>query len=418
MDIDILDAIEKASGRLEKEALLKRVSPSTVSMLKWALDPMITFGVTADQDAYVDAWRATSTRMSVADFWKSLDTLCQHLSDRELTGNNAAEVVARLAMSGPTERHTVWMCRVLNKDLRCGVQVATLNNVFPGSIEKEIPCSLAVAYDPDKHDLRGEWCVEPKLDGLRMVVISGKAYTRNGRTIDTVGHIIDELFSPAAVAHGGDEYVYDGEIMGKTDFDQDSGKIRKKGNGPNRDLVYNVFDMLTLREWRERKSEPLNVRKMRMHDWLGTLCPKNTQIVPMLTLSADASTEELFATRDRFIKAGYEGAMLKDFRAPYVFKRSASILKLKDFSSADGVIKSWYEGRGRHKGRLGGFVVEFDGVETRVGGGYNDQQRTELWAKRDQMVGKWLEAEYQNKTTEGSLRFPVFLKFRPDREKA
>ena len=70
----------------------------------------------------------------------------------------------------------------------------------------EIPCSLAKPYDPEKHEIRGAWTVEPKLDGLRMVVVNGQAYTRNGRTIDSVGHILAEL-EPFK-----DEYVFDGEV--------------------------------------------------------------------------------------------------------------------------------------------------------------------------------------------------------------
>ena len=92
----------------------------------------------------------------------------------------------------PDDEHVVWACRILNKDLRSGFSLATLNKAHPGSIEP-FACSLAKPYDPEKHEIRGAWCVQPKLDGLRMVVVNGVAYTRNGWTIDTAGHILDEL---------------------------------------------------------------------------------------------------------------------------------------------------------------------------------------------------------------------------------
>jgi len=412
MDTTILNAVEVASGRIEKERLLATVDAETVKFMKWGLDPMITFGVTFDEEYQINGWLgAGRSPVEFIKFWDKADELCEKLSKRVITGNAAQNVIRDLVLVAPTRDCVVWLGRVLNKDLRMGAQVNTLNNVFPGTIVKEVPCALANPYDAEKHELKGEWIVQPKLDGLRMVVMDGVARTRNGRIIESVQHIIDELMS-----HGGDEYVYDGEIMGATTFDEDSGKIRKKGMGPNMDLVYNCFDVIPRADWIARKTQPLMMREDAALRWFDTLCPKHTKMVPTKRLPKDPTPAQLFKIRDDFIALGYEGAMLKDLNAPYVFKRSDFVLKLKDFVSCDGFIKSPYEGRGRHKNRLGGFIVEFDGVSTRIGGGYTDSQRDEFWKIRDSFIGKCLEAQTQNKTKDGKLRFPVFICMRPDKD--
>lgn len=418
MDVDILNRIKKTGSRLDKEKLLSTVNKQTVEMLKWALDPMITFGITVDMVEMGEAWASDRHQFKYAvtdDFWKRMDGLCENLSLRKLTGNNAKETVKKVLLFAPTPEDLDWAGCVLNKDPRCGIQVSTLNKVFPGTIEP-FSCALAKPYEPEKHELQGAWCVEPKLDGLRMVVLDGVAYTRNGRTIDSVGHILKEL-EPFK-----DEYVFDGEVMGETEFNEDSGKIRKKGMGPNLSLKYNIFDVIHRDEWVQRKTGPTLDRKQLLlrlfnpEEIMEAASFKYIKKVPFKTMPPNPTSEKLFELRDKFIKDGYEGVMLKDLSAPYVFKRSDSVLKLKDFLDADGRIVDTFEGKGKHKGRLGGVIAEFDGVQTRVGSGFTDLQRDTYWTGRKSLVGRMIEVKYQNKTPDGSLRFPVFIRFRPDKE--
>jgi len=418
MDLKILEAVEKTGSKLEKQKLLGHLTEDSLKFMRWALDPMITFGVTVDADLKLSQWSARfdvgrpqpKTRKA---WWDEFDGLCKKLSARKLTGNVAAETIEGLMLVAHEEADVIWACRILNKDLRSGFSASTLNKAHPKCIETEIPCALAKPYDPEKHEIRGAWAVEPKLDGLRMVVVNGQAYTRNGRTIDSVGHILKEL---EVLGH---DYVWDGEIMGATNFDEDSGKIRKKGMGPNLSLRYNVFDCIWKKEWDERWTQPYGARRMYLTEALGTAAPEYVNIVPT-TKFLNPTSEELFKARDKYIEMGYEGAMLKDLSSPYIFKRSDVILKLKEFTDADGRITSCFEGKGKHKHKLGGVIAKFDGVETRVGSGFSDKQRVDLWEEAyirpENVIGKMIEVQYQNKTEDGCLRFPVFIKFRPDKD--
>lgn len=416
MDLTTLEKIEKVGSKLEKQRLLSTLKDdvSTIRFLKFALDPMITFGVTVDQDKELAVRNSPGfAQLDHRRYWITVKQLCERLSCRELTGNAAAEAVTWTISYAPTDTDAIWTCRILNKDLRSGFSISTLNKALPGTLEP-FACSLAKPYEPDKHEIRGDWCVEPKLDGLRMVVKDGIAYTRNGRTIDSVGHILEEL-KPFG------NFVFDGEIMGVVNFDEDSGKIRKKGEGPNLSLKYNIFDVIRRDQWNDKKTTLTRDRKMILsamfnpeltHEAAGF---KYIHCVPH-TVLVDPTTEKLFETRDMYIKMGYEGAMLKDLNSPYIFKRSDSVLKLKDFKDADGRIVDTFEGRGKHKGRLGGVIAEFEGVLTRVGSGFTDAQRDDLWKRKSEIIGKMIEVQYQNKTVDGTLRFPVMVRFRPDKD--
>ena len=106
-----------------------------------------------------------------------------------------------------------------------------------------------------------------------------------------------------------------------------------------------------------------------------------------------------------------------------------------------------YEGEGKYEGMAGGVVVDFNGVPVRIGGGFTDQQRAEIWAdfkgvsvtysytsweeELDEMItvtekvkpsgqsviGRLIEVKYHEITPDGSMRHPRFARFRDLLEK-
>jgi DNA ligase-1 len=112
--------------------------------------------------------------------------------------------------------------------------------------------------------------------------------------------------------------------------------------------------------------------------------------------------------------------MIKDLDAPYECKRSFSWLKLKPFIETSLEIVDVEEGTGRNAGRLGALVCSGmdDGrlIQVNVGSGFSDNDRTEFWLARDQLIGQIVEvradAVTQNQDGSYSMRFPRFLRFR------
>jgi ATP-dependent DNA ligase len=137
---------------------------------------------------------------------------------------------------------------------------------------------------------------------------------------------------------------------------------------------------------------------------------------------------------DEYLKGGFEGAMLKDAESPYVFKRGKNLLKVKKFMDADLKIVDFYEGKGKHKGRLGGIIVEgkIDDkkIKSKVGSGFNDTMREDIWRcklrserydEKNEWLGAVVQVQYQDITALldtgfHSLRFPVFIMRRKDKE--
>lgn len=135
--------------------------------------------------------------------------------------------------------------------------------------------------------------------------------------------------------------------------------------------------------------------------------------IPRYIVSADYSS--IKSWHDDFVSKGHEGAMVKDLDAPYKFGRGPEVMKLKAFNDVDLKVERLLEGTGRHSGKLGSVVVNYQGVEVQVGSGFSDDLRATVWNNPDDFIGRMIEVRYQETTPDGSLRFPTFVCFRNDR---
>ena len=140
------------------------------------------------------------------------------------------------------------------------------------------------------------------------------------------------------------------------------------------------------------------------------------KLTPIERIICDAEYDEIKSLHDDFVSDGYEGAMIKDLSAPYHFGRNYSVMKLKAFHDVDLPIEGFVEGSGRHRGKLGAVVVDYNGVNVQVGSGFSDKLREQIWNDRENFTGRIIEIRYQEVTPDGSLRFPTFVCFRNDRQ--
>ena len=419
-----MDKVEAEPSRKAKEVLLRDADDHTLEAIRFATDTFITFGITVDMasvgavdnelamgDALIFGAPKVVNRSTASPmmWWIHGFKIMADLAARTLTGHAAHREVIGWLRSSPSTDDTRWACRVLNKDLRCGVSAETVAKLWPTLIEP-FRVSLAHPYDADKHTLGPGW-IEPKLDGMRMVVIDGKAYTRNGNQLDNVGHILDALAACGVTK----DWVWDGECLDPNmTFEETVGALKKVG-GRSGNLIFHPFDVIDRESWRARKTLSTDQRKADLVELAWRFA--NVQSVrPIIGRRVVApSFGELTAARDAFMEGGLEGAMYKAADAPYQFKRSNAVLKIKQFHTMDVRIVDVLEGSGKLEGTLGAFVVSIDDVQFNVGSGFTDHERRELWALSDDLIGKTVEVRYQNKTAKGKGRFPTYVRMRYDK---
>ena len=415
--IEILEKLESDNSRLFKEALLREHSSNETlrRALVMAADPWKNWGV-AKYDK-VDFFGSHGHEDTMLDIFMDL---LDDLNDRKMTGNKARGAVEG-AVSAFDQLGQKWAERLLWRNLRCGVSATTINKIWPGSV---VPFAVALAEtlttvgvngdfkiaDPISYPVR----VEAKLDGLRCIAVKHNGevsmFTRSGTPLETLPRI-----KAAIEALPLDNFVLDGEAMADSWEDSASIMMSSKSKKDDSDMRYHIFDCLPLSEWQSQKSDtPYFFRLVNLATTLGLPEGSPFRLVKSKTCANETELREFYS---ECLDEGYEGVMLKDVKAPYRWKRSDAILKLKPVATEEGVIVGWYEAKESTKraGQFGGFVVLTpNGVTTRVGGGYCDDLKNKIFADGpDTYAGKIAEVEHQPPfTPDGKLRFPVFCRFR------
>lgn len=93
------------------------------------------------------------------------------------------------------------------------------------------------------------------------------------------------------------------------------------------------------------------------------------------------------------------------------------LLREKRTVTADFIILGFEEGEGKHAGRLGAVLCGTKQKPTeafaRVGNGFSDPLREEIWANKDTWLGRWIECSGKALFESGLLRHPTFERLRP-----
>ena len=230
-------------------------------------------------------------------------------------------------------------------------------------------------------DMSG-WWISEKLDGIRAYWDGTRLITRLGNEIAAPDSILVEL--PIGIA-------LDGELfMGRKRFQDLVRGV--KGDLGWEGIRYMVFDApseLQFEERMERLGSLLHVRQ-KVRPVEHHLCIDNQHLLDSL---------------DSIIANGGEGLMLREPGSLYEPGRSRSMLKAKRFLDDEAVVISYTEGKGKHKGRIGAIIVRNrHGINFSLGTGLTDKDRESPPA-----VGSIISYKYQELTTYGVPRFPVYI---------
>jgi len=384
--VQYFSKLESLQGTNAKITLLTQASDAAKAVLQYAYQPLKMYGVKKIDEP------ASHGKLSIEDNFLDVLFLLDHLADGSLSGNHAkSKITAALSELDPLDAEL--LKKIILKDLRCGISVTTINKALPGLIEK-FGAMLAKTYNGEM-PYEGMF-ISLKLDGLRAIFKGGQLYTRNGHVIQGVQHITREL-SP--------DRSYDGELLiPNLHFQESSGKLRSFSACP--DAVYHIFD---LPEDNGRFEGRL--AEMRHQEYAYAGHPH----IRFVRHSLVKDTEAIQRNFAKAIAAGYEGLVIKTVDHFYQTKRSSDWLKLKLVQSEDLPIIGFFEGEGKYVGSLGGIIVDRDGVPVKVGGGFSDDLRHEIWDNQDRYLGLIVEVLYHEVTPDGSLRHPRFKHFRSDK---
>lgn len=320
-----------------------------------------------------------------------------------------------------------WFLRILNKDLKNGVQWGTVKKLYPNLI-KEFNVQLANALDWKKiiegseiPDVSNCW-VEKKYDGIRGMafVENGKVkfLTRNDKPVWNTELIEAEILRQV----GGMNVVIDGELYAGSWADSLSITKTQSLHPKREKLQFVVFDMMPLEAFNSNKCHAnQQVRRDGMELYLFD-DPKELKYLVPSPIHPVNDMSDVIALSQQFLNEGYEGAIVKNKYGMYTFDRSDAWIKIKPSrlgKDIDVPIVGVTEGKGRLAGSVGNILVSYNGVVSGVGTGMSDAVRKKMWNLHQDglLVGMLSEVAVQEVTPDGALRFPVFMRLREDRER-
>lgn len=357
----------------------------------------------------------------------ALDSLYD-LSARHVTGNAAIAHLKGILEALNIEDAKV-IERIIQKDLKCGVQVSTANAVWTGLVH-EYPVMLCSPFEQKLVDkIKFPALVQLKMDGMRFnaIVRDGKVEyrSRNGKEIQLLGNLDKDFITLA----GDVDCVFDGELLvveGNKILDRQTGNgILNKANKGTisveeaskvRATIWDVIPYLYFIDGE------CNTPYGKRFDSLQLLMKKAPSKVFLVQSNEVQNMEEANVLFDRYLSAGLEGIILKDKASIWEDKRSKGQIKFKGELECDLKIVGVEEGTGKYAGMLGAVLLESSDsvIKVRAGSGFSDDQRKTLWGENivDKIAAIKYNMRIKNKVGEESLFLPIVLEIRDDKTEA
>lgn len=458
--LDIINDIEKARGKAKIEILRHhRTWAPLRNVLKACYDPTATYGVTEIP--------TTPETGKIANWW-DVTELLRKLASRDVTGNAAQLALGNLYADLPAKEKEL-LRRVIARDMRCGINVSSINTAMGGLIPEFSPM-LAHKFEP-KRIKKWPQIVQPKLDGVRVIAIVNLTdqradfLSRTGKPFPACAHLAQPLIASLDAAramlmaracdeydeaglpdgedtdcgamdelyakHGVDDLLHvvlDGEIVSGS-FNKTVSEVRRSDEAAL-DAEFHIFDILSAEEFFAGKSEKTYEERLKyLADVHSAFTSEFFKVLPTYTVNSVGEIQSICAN---VMAKGLEGLIVKNPDGHYEGKRSYNWLKIKAEETEDLKVVGVYNGEPgtKYEKVLGGLLVDRNGVTVRVGGGFSDKQRFEFWDayERDlvnkvdpskgivgELLGRLIEVEFHEVTPDGSLRHPRFKRFRDDK---
>lgn len=272
----------------------------------------------------------------------------------------------------------------------------------------------------DIYSLKYPIYISPKLDGIRCLKVNGEIVSRKLKPIPNnhIRELLNKVLPEGA----------DGEIISGSNFQETSSAVMTIEGTP--EFRFYWFDWV-----RNNPKEDFLIRQL---DFIFE-CKKISTSSLIVPLKSDVcrSPEELLVKEEEYLKAGYEGVMIRSGSGKYKFGRSTVkegyLLKLKRFLDSEAIIKGFQEkminnneaeidalGHTERSSKkeglipansLGSLIVQDckSGLEFSIGSGFTSEQRKEIWENRKEWMGRIVKYKYQSTGIKEAPRFPIWL---------
>lgn len=451
-ELEIILSIMEKSGTNEKIETIRenQENERLKKMLYYTFNPLLVFGISS---------KKIEKEINLTPTFEAKDIveLLEYLKENN-TGTDQVICNVQSFLKEQNGKYKNILVDIITKSLTLGINAKSINKVWSNFIpDYEVQQGERLENNIDKLIESGrKIIVTQKYDGQRCSarVENHKVimYSRNGKIYEGMHQLENEL---AKLEDG----MYDGELLINVKDERDDNNIPKyikecncefnedllnKIYAPkeskelfkdtaslvNSDLEekYNVniwlYDMTPLENFdkMEDYDVPVEVRKKELRERVLKVskeCPhlKETKYL----YEGEFDNNIIQDLLKQVIELHQEGMMINVYGSPYEFSRSRNMLKVKQMYPIDLRVIDVLEGSGANKGKAGALLVNYKGNPLKVGSGLTKELREKFWEDKNSIIGKIITIKYFEETTNKkdnskSLRFPIFLEVREDKD--
>lgn len=290
---------------------------------------------------------------------------------------------------------------------------------------------LAIGIQPEK--VKFPVIASPKIDGVRCHIEKGsdRAWVMSRTNKPIPNQFVQSVLGKMKYI-GLDGELIVGDICSPSVFRDTTSGVMTVSGEPK--VTYNVFDFCP-DDYSHRY--PFTERLSQ----LKTLLEKNPsdyiRIVPQERIN---NIDELLKFEQKCLNEGYEGIVIRKPDSPYKEGRSTLkegyMLKIKRFTDDEARVVGFeellrnenaafkdemgYTARSYSKEglvgakTLGALIVETDLGKFRIGSGFDEKTRQEIWDNQEKYIGKLVTFKYFQSGMKELPRFPIFKSFRSE----
>lgn len=250
------------------------------------------------------------------------------------------------------------------------------------------------------------WLASEKLDGVRAYWDGENLLSRQGK----------KLNAPLSFTKNFPKFALDGELYAKElKFEEIQASVMDKLPDEKAwsRLKFHIFDV-------PEASGGLLTRLEILAKFLKNEPNQNLIIIKQIKMRDNA---QFLKFAEEIIAKGGEGAVVREPNAPYERKRSKNALKFKKFKDAECEVIAVNKGSGKYANFAGSLTCKAlgskgdkekagepkEGTIFKIGSGLSDKNRQD-----PPKIGSIITYKFQNLTTNGKPRFPIFLRVRED----
>lgn len=410
----LFESIEKTPGTKAKKELLElglnsEYKEDLEKVLNHLFNPMISTGISKT------SWNKAEIGLNVK--FNSISELIEYIQKNN-TGKNivVSSIKSFSKKFEPFEQKFFYY--LATKDINIGISTTTVSKyIHIPKFEIMLGERLNEDVDFDRN-----YILTKKLDGVNLTCFKrGESitfFTRQGKQVDGLTDLIEQYKElPDGVYFGEALYSNEDEAKDRKElYRLSTGELNSKRE--NKKISHWIFDYQTLEEWDSEKFiTPYSNTINTLENIFSKNKLKNIKMVPFIYQGT--GKEIAFELLKKAKKDGWEGLVLRYSSSVYQKKRSSDFIKLKPFVEVDLRITGFKEFK--HPNQLGSFICEDDEhtIKCSVGSGFSKEQRYDFWKRKNEFLGKIVEVQTmeitENKSGQKSLRFPVFIRFRDDK---